>query len=264
LPETAANWRKDAAPQPISGKESSKHAIEGGVEVLDPNEAPTVYPPLTSAQAKPAIALADAVTNHPTPASPVLDGKPNGIYVVQMSRRQAAQLGSAMSRDASQATEVKDVAGFGISATQQAPSGGLQPTDKHEILRVAGNGAVDRAEAPTTNPSLREQIASNLALATGVGGSDPAQSADRSKMPTTQPIVAPADDRFGLAANISTTQPVGEKVSPTTALADEPVNVVILIEANPPVAASTPSTQPAGVAAQPVPSATTQSTENAK
>jgi hypothetical protein len=301
LPESEANWRKDSAPQPPGEKD--KAAIAGknaGGEILAKNEAAPPGAAPVAAQTQPAIALDDTLASHPTPttapAMPAIEAQAkgsigqtgfglrqsvdygadnnsyhaNGIFVCQMSRRQAAQLSSTISRDAYQAAQVKDVAGYGNSVAQDTPSGKLQPAEKHEMARAAGNGGAEQAEASTTHPAERERVVeSKLAIAPNSSTSLRAELADRFKAPTTQPMGGATDERLSYATNVPTTQPVDLKLSPTTAPADEPVNVVILIEANPPAAsagaAAVPSTQPAEPAVQQsVPAAATQGVENAK
>lgn len=184
----------------------------------------------------------------------------NGLYVCQMSRRQAVQLTNTISRDGNQAAEVKDVTGLTYAtpgtagsltrnggeqqlAQNALPQRGLNdpsatnyfgdlPRDrsvrsrgaetdplKREVA-IAPSGSLDRAAA--TQPAGSVGSAS-APLSSSSGGTANARDFKQQAAPA---MAAP------LPASAPSTQPAEPPPPAATAPADEPLNVVILVQAN--------------------------------
>ncbi|HSU69401.1 MAG TPA: hypothetical protein VLJ39_21120, partial [Tepidisphaeraceae bacterium] len=210
-------------------------------------------------------------------------GRASGVYVCQMSRRQAEVLSNSISRD-----ELKLQAGttatlnsntFNLATTAPAPqSNGLADAAQNQsannvygyraraMLRDATpaggelqmkQSAGARAGAPltltTTQPATAEGLRKSGAGAFYI--EQPIRLAGAASGPTTQPAPStqPAEAQVGQAA-------------PTTQPAEEPVNVVILVEATPPAAAGSPANAPpsAPAAAVPATSQPSQPADSAK
>jgi hypothetical protein len=217
----------------------------------------------------------------------------NGVYVCQMSRRQAEQLTDTISHTGNQAAELRDVAAIDYP-TAEAPNSAISNRVGGEMQQAENGLARTVHNAPTTNPSSDDHILSKASvanpsnelpdrLAAGSARADKspvtepaesngispnAQSAPAPAAPSqSAPAPPPATPNVQmpvLAAGPTTsptTQPVADQAvaqaAPTTAAADEPVNVVILVQPNDAVqAAVAPSaTQPVTAAPATVPSA---------
>jgi hypothetical protein len=187
----------------------------------------------------------------------------NGLYVCQMSRRQAEELSTTISSDTLQRTQVQNVYGLAFNnnlaernATQNSIGGGQPPAQagarggaverermsRGELQSQSGSGfgqpvdsTLQKAElTPPTRPAGAGADAPNAAIVSGKAAMDAA---------TTQPALAPAG---ALAVAPGATQPSAGALATTTAPADEPMNVVIMVQQNAADAAAAPgaSTQP--------------------
>jgi hypothetical protein len=189
----------------------------------------------------------------------------NGVYVVQMSRRQAVLLCTTLSNERSQAAQTKDVSGL-ANNNSNADAMSLRRAPKPQALsgqaRDSGlRDAIDEKSAddklPTTRPA---EIATadqpgpgsargeDKSLAFGVTAAPLAKAIGATTAPSTQPVDA--------ATAASTTQP-----------SEEAVSVVILVEGNhtPATLTTVPFTQPA-LQSEPLqlPAAPPQPQQNAK
>jgi hypothetical protein len=205
------------------------------------------------------------------------NGVYNGAYVAQMSRRQAALLNSAINR--------REVRASGLNQSTQsdglefnAGAGGNADNEKTALSSAPARPAAGATEpgAPTTNRSNdgRDFRDRDAILGRAPRARRPLNSfGDKQASPTTQPTdgLRPDDENdstvlrakagFGRgrrdrmrqqAELIDATQPsqyLGLGPEPATRSADEPVNVVILVQPDEPEvsdqATTKPATQPA-------------------
>jgi hypothetical protein len=196
------------------------------------------------------------------------------VYVCQMSRRQAAQLSNTIATSTTPVAQVQDLSRAANSIVNAAPGEAPASTNAVAQRGVAGGAgasgfgagrsgaAEDRARSMKTAAGGAE--AEQLAVAPSAATAKDAQNAASAPAPvlskadaregaTTQPAPAQA---AGLAPTpgSAATQPAAVAAGPTTAPADEPVNVVILVQANP----AAPSNAPAAPAPAAPPAAAAQ------
>jgi hypothetical protein len=221
----------------------------------------------------------------------------NGVYVVQMSRRQAAQLCTTISNDPSQAALTKDLNGLSYSnSNSDVLNSHNMPAAEQQLGDNGRNVYGLKSSSPATNPALQQAFREQRKVAAGSSDADldwkrsiEARGA-RDKPPTTRPaevatlakpvagesadkaFPAPTPSRHFIdGTNVPATQPTDPTAAPTTAPSDEPLSVVILVEANGSPAAlpaaalaPVPSTQPIGQIEQLQSPAASQPAQNAK
>jgi hypothetical protein len=221
----------------------------------------------------------------------------NGVYVVQMSRRQAAQLCTTISNDPSQAALTKDLNGLSYSnSSSDIVNSHTMPAAEQQSGDNGRNVYGLKSSSPTTNSALRQAFREQMKVAAGASDADfnlkrsiEARGA-QDKAPTTRPaevatlekpiagesegkaFAAPTPSRHFIGgANAPATQPADAAAAPTTAPSDEPMSVVILVEASGSPAAlpaaavaPVPSTQPIGLIEQVQSPAASQPGQNAK
>ena len=193
----------------------------------------------------------------------------NGVYVCQMSRRQAAELSNTIGNDPAAGTQVQDVNAIAYNTNvQQAATQNSSPSE----IAGAGNPVAGGYGAGGTAGIEQQQRSLNSTLAdrSNLMARQPiySKTGQRDEAPTTRPADAPAvalNSRQAagkLTLEPATTQPAGPGAAPagavtlatepsqldsavTTGPADEPVNVVIMVQPNETVPAATPpATQP--------------------
>ena len=176
----------------------------------------------------------------------------NNLIVCQMSRKQAEQLTSAMSRDGQEAEvkEIEDLRNYALNndaSAKAAPSFSFNQTDNRGALserdtarekaQLNKSASLSPAAPPTSGPALStsrlvEASAADPLAARGNARQNQREVNEQLGNPSTQPA-------FG--------------AMPTTAPAEAPVNVVIMVQdsslpaSQPAAAASPPATQPTQV-----------------
>ncbi|HEY2586694.1 MAG TPA: zf-HC2 domain-containing protein [Tepidisphaeraceae bacterium] len=209
----------------------------------------------------------------------------DGVYVCQMSRQQAAQLSNTIANTTNPAAQVQELgtqtnkfayANAGESQTAAPPvqlgaagsgfGGGAISNDRQRLMKAAGGL---EHEQPAKQSLADAKDAQNAAPAAAPSAvlSKPAGT----ELSASQPV--PAEAAAPQAAPAAT-QPAQLAGGPTTAPADEAVNVVIMVQSNPavPNAAAAPAPAPAAPPAeaqsqqpqQQQPAATSQSQPQAK
>ena len=210
----------------------------------------------------------------------------NSYFVARMSRRQKDELKTTMTRDGAQAAELSESPGAQIDNADEAQQNGL--------LRARGMASVAPQQPGSIGaaPMRRDQ-----AQGRGDGGRElkQASTARGGEGPDTQPTAGPAaqqpqatgqtlevpshgvqSDRAASAdADLRSSQKRNEprptatpsdlarEVAPATAPAEEPVNVVIVVQPADEAQDNAPATQPAASAPQTQP-APTQQPDSAK
>jgi hypothetical protein len=192
----------------------------------------------------------------------------NNVYVCQMSRRQAEQLGDTLGNDAVPGNQVQNLNGFayynslergggqnGFAAEQAPAQAAAQGGAFGERQRIMAKpspatepaGAMSfsiqanpERHSPTTQPAGTPSVALNSSrMAAGRVGQQFAE---------TQPGSAPSDAR---QADPAASQPALGVAVATTVPADEPVNVFILVQPNNAPAAAGAAPPPPPPATQP-------------
>jgi hypothetical protein len=181
----------------------------------------------------------------------------DGVYVCQMSRRQAAQLSNTIANSTNPPAQVQDLSNQAnnsvnalanesqASVNASAPpaqfgaaggfgGGGALNTQRDRSMKSAAGGLEGERAA---KPSAADATDKDTAAARPASAPNNAAGLEAS---ASQPAPAEAINRQPAPA---TTQPAQWAASPTTAPADEPVNVVIMVQSNPapPNAAAAPA-----------------------
>jgi len=164
------------------------------------------------------------------------------LYVARMSRRQAADLTTSITRDGTQTARLKDLLGDSTSDMDAAPA------QSGSESRPTALGAAKAAEPPlpSTNPAIRDRSA----LQDGEAGAYATRELRHATagMPN-GPVQSLA--RRAPREQVPATQPAAERPMPTTMPTDEqPVDVVIVVQPTEAAQSQPPATQPAGVAPQ--------------
>jgi hypothetical protein len=256
-----------------AAKNGSGYALGGGVSreaVASPAAVPATTQPSQLGSQPDTGALADVTQNgtlqkqRPLANEEALGVDPNRVFVCQMSRRQAEQLSNSIGNDSLRGAQVQNVYGMPYNNTLDRnatlnSNGGKQTPASAGIqnrARAAGDqermarGGLDSNLAPTlptTGEGVTQQKA-EIAPVTPPAGAPafslnipaPAEHA-LSEGPSSRPAPSPGEAVQQSAAS----QPALRALADTTAPADEPVNVVIMVQPNAASAAvAAPSTQP--------------------
>lgn len=206
----------------------------------------------------------------------------DGVYVCQMSRRQAAQLSNTITSNTNPPAQVQDLsnsvsANAVESQTAATPAqfgavpagmaGGANSEIRQRSMKAAG-GLENEQSAKQPMADAKDKDTQNAAPAAAPSTvlSKPAGT----EWAASQPTLA---EGVGSQAAPATTQPAQLASGPTTApAADEPVNVVIMVQSNPaaPNAAAAPASAAPATAEgqspsqQQQPATTSQSQQQAK